>query len=54
MYNRMIDCVAETELACGKVLSVIDVDADQYKTWKSTLPFYKNIDKEGILLWRQT
>ena len=53
MYNRMIDCVAETELACGKALSVIDIDTDKYNTWKSTLPFYKNIDKEGILLWKQ-
>ena len=53
MYNRMIDCVADRELDCGKVLSVIDIDTDKYETWKSTLPFYRNIDREGILLWKQ-
>ncbi len=50
--DRMIDCVAAHELECGKVLSVIDVDYEIYNKWKDSLPFYKNIDKEGIVLWK--
>ena len=50
--DRMIDCVAEHELECGKVLSVIDVNREMYNTWKDTLPFYQNIRKEGIVLWK--
>ena len=53
MYDAMIDCVAAKELECGKVLSVIDIDVSKYEKWKSTLPFYKNVDKEGIVLWKK-
>ncbi len=49
--DKMIDCVASHELECGKVLSVIDVDCATYSKWKDILPFYKNISKEGIVLW---
>ena len=50
--DRMIDCVASHELECGKVLSVIDVNRDKYDQWKDILPFYRNISKEGIVLWK--
>ena len=50
--DRMIDCVASHELECGKVLSVIDVNCNKYDQWKDILPFYKNIRKEGIVLWK--
>lgn len=49
--DKMIDCVASHELECGKVLSVIDVNCATYNKWKDVLPFYRNIDKEGIVLW---
>ena len=49
--DKMIDCVASHELECGKVLSVIDVNCATFNKWKDVLPFYRNIDKEGIVLW---
>lgn len=51
--DAMIDCVSLYELECGKVLSVIDINAETYECWKDVLPFYKNIRKEGIVLWKQ-
>ena len=50
-FNRMIKCVSEREIECGKTLSVIEVRAEQYEEWKTSLPFYKNIEREGICLW---
>lgn len=50
--DAMIDCVSFYELACGKVLSVIDINAEKFDQWKDVLPFYKNIRKEGIILWQ--
>ncbi len=50
--ERMIDCVSGYELITGKVLSVIDIDSEKYEAWKNVLPFYKNIEKEGIVLWK--
>lgn len=50
--NAMIDCVAAHELSCGKVLSVIDIDGEKYRQWRDVLPFYRNIRREGIVLWK--
>ena len=51
-YNQMIDCVAEKELECDRVLSVIDIDSTKYNEWKDIVPFYMNIQREGIVLWQ--
>ncbi len=52
--DEMIKCVSSYELKCGKVLSVIDIDFEKYKTWKDVIPFYKNVSQEGIVLWKET
>ena len=52
MHGRMLDLVVDLELACGKVLSVICIDYEKFSEWKDTLPFYKNIREEGIVLWQ--
>ena len=51
LKERMFACVARYELECGKVLSVIDINKMKYTEWADTLPFYRNIDKDGIVLW---
>ena len=50
--DKMINCVASYELKCDKVLSVIDIDYEKFNKWKNHLPFYKNICKDGIVLWK--
>ena len=52
MTDAMIECVSSYELVCGKVLSVIDIDSAKFDQWKDVLPFYKNIRREGIVLWK--
>ena len=52
MTDKMIDRTAQSELQAGKVLSVIDIQKDQYEYWKDVIPFYRNIEKEGIVLWK--
>jgi hypothetical protein len=32
--------------------TVIAVDKKEYDDWNDVIPFYKNITKEGILLWK--
>lgn len=44
--------VVDLELACGKVLSVLYIDYSKFTEWKDTLPFYKNIQKDGVVLWQ--
>ena len=33
-------------------ISVISIEKDNFNEWNSTLPFYKNLLKEGISLWK--
>ena len=52
--NRMIEIVSEYELMSGKVISVIEINNQEYEEWKQTMPFYRNIQKEGIILWKNS
>lgn len=51
MYDEMIDLTVDLELEYNKVLSVLLIDYDNYKEWGKVLPFYKNVQKDGIMLW---
>lgn len=52
MREQMLDLVVDLELECGKVLSVLCIDYDKFAEWKDILPFYKTIQKDGIVLWQ--
>ena len=53
MNQQMYRCVSEKELETGKTLSVNDIDEEHFLQWKSVLPFYRNLDMEGVELWTQ-
>lgn len=50
--DQMIDAVSKYELLSGKVISAIEIDIKQFNTWKDSMPFYRNIKKECIVLWQ--
>ena len=52
LHRKMIDIVVDNELELEITLSVITIEEDNFNEWKSTLPFYKNLLKEGISLWK--
>ena len=52
MHSEMIETVVDYELDLAVTLSVVPIDYNQYLQWNKTLPFYKNIEKEGIILWK--
>lgn len=51
-YDRMTDVVVDYQLDLGITISVISIEQSQFMEWKTTLPFYKNVDREGIVLWK--
>lgn len=51
-HEAMTDVVVDYELEQGVTLSVITIEYENYAEWRTTLPFYKNIDREGIVLWK--
>ena len=52
MRDQMLDLVVDLELECGRVLSVLCIDYDKFAEWKDIIPFYKNIRKDGVVLWQ--
>lgn len=50
----MVDVVVNCELDMAVTLSVVPIEYDNYLTRSRVLPFYMNIEKEGIVLWKQT
>ena len=52
MRERMTDAVVDLELDYNKVLSVLRIDYKQFRLWENTMPFYKNMKKDGVILWQ--
>ena len=51
-HDRMIDVVLDYELSLAVTISVVQIDYLEYEKWRKVLPFYRNLDKEGIVLWK--
>ena len=52
MYDQMLDLVVDLELECAKVLSVVRIDYDKFREWENVMPYYRNIKKDGVVLWQ--
>ncbi len=50
--KKLIAWAAEIDLKYEKVFSIIDIEKENMDKWGNVLPFYKNIRKEGIVLWK--
>lgn len=52
MKERMTDIIVDLELEHNKVLSILRIDYEKFKIWEDTMPFYKNMKKDGVVLWQ--
>jgi len=50
--DSLSDFIVDMNLKYDKVFSVIDISAEKFEKWKSVLPFYKNVETEGVSLWK--
>lgn len=50
--SGLLDLIVELNLKYDKVLSVVDIDEEFFLTWKNAIPFYGNVEREGIVLWK--
>lgn len=50
--DKLSDLVVDLNLKYDRVLSVIDIDYAVFKKWEKVTPFYRNMNKEGIILWK--
>jgi len=50
--DRLSDVIVDLNLKYSKVFSVVDIDQQTYLKWRHIAPFYQNVDREGIVLWK--
>ncbi len=50
--RHLIKWAAEMDIRYEKVFSVVDIQESNLKKWEKILPFYRNVQKEGIILWK--
>ena len=50
--NQFIHWSAEMDLRYDCVFSIVDILETNMQKWGKILPFYQNVQKEGIVLWK--
>lgn len=50
--DALLDLVVDMNLKYNKVFSIIDIDLSEFIIWEDTLPFFKNVKKDGVVLWK--
>ena len=52
VQDKLVDFTLNLDLKYDKVFSVIDIDYEEFLKWENVLPFYKNVKKDGVVLWK--
>lgn len=50
--DSLSDFIVDMNLEYDKVFSVIDIDYAMFCKWEKVTPFYQNMNREGIVLWK--
>ena len=50
--DKLSDLIVDLNLKYDIVLSVINIDYEMFKKWEKVTPFYKNVNEEGVVLWK--
>lgn len=50
--EKVLSLAVELDTKYERVISIVDIEWKNMEKWENVLPFYKNIKKEGIVLWR--
>ena len=49
--DQLSDVSADISIKYFKVFSIIDISYQEYMRWMNTLPFYRNVSQEGVVLY---
>jgi predicted nucleotidyltransferase len=50
--DQLSSLIVDLNLKYDKVFSIVDIDQQTYLKWRHVAPFYQNVDREGIVLWK--
>ena len=49
--NKLDEIISEIGYRSFKLISIVDISYQRYMQYKEILPYYKNIENEGIVLY---
>ena len=52
LEDHLLDFIVDMNLKYNRVFSVIDIDYETFRKWETVLPFYSNVRREGVTLWK--
>lgn len=50
--RRFLSWAANMDIRYERVFSIVDIQESNMKKWEDLLPFYQNVKREGIILWK--
>jgi predicted nucleotidyltransferase len=50
--EQLSEFLVDMDLEYDKVFAVIDIDYDMFQKWEKVTPFYQNVVREGVVLWK--
>lgn len=50
--ETLIQWSADMDLQYDRVFSIVDIQEKNMQKWGKLLPFYQNVQKEGVVLWK--
>ncbi len=50
--EALLDFIVDMNLQYDRVFSIIDIQVSDFKKWENSLPFFKNVKKDGVVLWK--
>ena len=50
--RRFLNWAADMDIRYERVFSIVDILEGNMKKWENVLPYYQNVKKEGIVLWK--
>lgn len=52
LEDELLDFIVDMNLKYNRVFSIVDINCENFQKWSNALPFYNNVQKEGITLWK--
>ena len=52
LRDQFLTWSAAMDLKYDRVFSIIDIEKEKLDKWGTVLPFYKNVQEEGVVLWK--
>ena len=52
MEDALSDVIVDMNLKYDRVFSVVDIDKAEMTKWGKVLPYLRNVQNEGVVLWK--